>query len=143
MSLRVHNFCTKDKLSTNKYHNILMGSALFYILVSKGEEFRELAVNITKKFHYERHVSYGDFDVTKANEYNVLVDFILSNKDSLIEKWHLEEGEIEDILEGLKLYLVENFSTCSGFKRIIWIAFVVLGGLLRRIIRRNFRCQVY
>lgn len=140
MSLAVHNFCTKEKLVANRYHNLLLQNALFYIIVSKGEEFRELAVNISKKFHYERHVSYGDFETVKVNEYNVLVDFILNNKKELIEKWHLEEGEIEELLEGLKLCLIRDYSTCSGIKRYFLMLCVLLGALLQKFYRSIKKC---
>ena len=137
MSIKVHNFCTKDKLSTNRYHNILMQAAVFYITVSDDSgNFRELALNVVKKFHYERHVSYGNFDTAKANEYNVLVDFIINNKKNVIEKWHLEEGEYEDLLEGLKMCLIRYYATCSGFERLLLEAAEVFKSFVRKICRR-------
>ena len=68
MQLQVHDFYAKEKLSSNRYHNILMANALFYILVSEDGDFKEWSISIPKRYHYERSVNYGKFKVAKANE---------------------------------------------------------------------------
>lgn len=140
MSLKVHNFYTKDKLSTNRYSNVLMNNADFYILIEHEGKFRELVLQVPKKYHYERRVFYGNFQVQKANEYNVLVDYIESNKGLIIPKWHLEEGEYEDLMDGLKLCLVKGYSLCSDFERFAKVAALLCRGFIRKFVRSIKKC---
>lgn len=136
MTLKVHNFYIKDKLSTNRYHNLLMANALFYILISENGRFRELSLQVAKKFRYDRFVGYGNFSIEKADEYNVLVDFITNNKAAIKEKWHLDEGSFSDLLDGLKIVLIRNYSTCSGLHRILLELPIVIKRFIRLIVRR-------
>lgn len=137
MSLQVHDFYTKDKLSTNRYHNIMMSGAVFYILVSEGEGvFKELSLNVPKRYHYERTVNYGEFEVGKANEYNVLVDFITHNENMLTKKWHLTDEGYCELLEGLEKVLVKKYSTCCEFKKWIIFARVCLKIFVKKFSRR-------
>lgn len=140
MALKVHSFCIKDKLSTNRYHNLLMSTALFYVLISEEGRFRELSLNVSKKFHYKRFVGYGDFPIDKADEYNVLVDFILNNKGLVKEKWHLTEESLEELLEGLKLVLIKDYGTCSGFRKLMLRAPILFKKFVRDLLRRLKRC---
>ena len=137
MTLKVHDFYTKEKISTNRYHNILMQNCTFYILVSnEGNSFRELSLYITKKYHYERSVSYGKFSINKANEYNVLVDYIHNNTKALKEKWHLTDIEFEELLEGLEKILVQRYSTGSGLSRWLLFAAVCIKLFMKKFNRR-------
>ena len=140
MSLKVHNFYTKDKISTNRYHNILMQSCDFYVLVSSEGKFRELALQVPKKFHYERHASYGLFQQQKADEYNVLLDYIQTNEEAIKIKWHLEKGEYEDLVDGLKLSLIKNYSLCSDFEQFVKIAALLCVGFMRKVVRSIKKC---
>lgn len=119
MALKVLDFRIKEKLSINRYHNVVMADAYFAILINDDRGFRELAVVVPKKYHYERELKYGDFATIKVTEYNVLVDYIRSNKLLIQEKWHLTEGEIEELLLGLKLLLINNYSTCTPLRKVI------------------------
>ena len=106
-----------------------MSGATFYILVSDEEDFRELSLLVTKKYHYERSVNYGCFRVDKANEYNVLIDYIKSNEENLKERWGLSDEEFIELKEGLEKVLIERYSTgnllnkwgllCAFFLRIL------------------------
>lgn len=142
MTLKVHDFYTKEKLSTNRYHNILMSSTLFYILISDGcGEFKEFSITIPKRYHYERTVNYGDFEVGKANEYNVLIDYIKHNECALEEKWHLTNIEYHELIEGLEKVLIQRYATCCDFTKLILFAGVCLKVLVKKISRRIKKCQ--
>ena len=137
MTLQVYDFYTKDKLSTNRYHNIMMSVALFYILISDGKgTFKELSLNVPKRYHYERTVNYGEFEVGKANEYNVLVDFITHNENMLIEKWCLTSEGYCELIEGLEKVLVTRYSTCCDFKKWLMFASVCLKNFVKNLSRR-------
>ena len=140
MALQVHDFYTKEKLSTNRYHNVTMNNADFYILVSNDGKYRELSVQVTKKFHYERTVNYGDFVVSKANEFNVLVDFIKSNKALIASKWHLSNEDYTDLLEGLELALIRQHSTCSFARKCFLEAAVLFKFLIQKVYGRLKQC---
>lgn len=140
MSLKVHDFNIKDKLSTNRYSNVLMQNCDFYILVSSNGKFRELVLQVPKKFHYERHVAYSIFQQQKVDEYNVLVDYIQNNKNLIIAKWHLEEGEYEDLMDGLEIHLLRQYSICSDFERSVRIAALLCIKFLHRIVRSIKKC---
>lgn len=119
MTLKVLDFRTKDRISINRYRNVVMADACFIILVKEDEKFRELVVQIPKKYHYEKELNYGEFDVLKVTEYNVLTDYIKSNKFLIQEKWHLTEDKVEELLLELKLLLINNYSTCDSLRKII------------------------
>lgn len=140
MTLQVHDFYTKEKLSTNRYHNVTMNNADFYILVSDDGKYRELSLQVTKKFHYERTVGYGYFKINKANEFNVLVDFIKSNKALILSKWHLNNEDYLDLMEGLELALIRQHSTCSFARKCILEAKVLFKFLVQKLYRRLKQC---
>lgn len=137
MALKVYDFHTKDKLSTNKYHNILMNTCTFYILVSKNEDFKELDVVIPKRYHYEStYFNYVDFKQSKVIEYNVLYDYIRNNEKSLSDKWGLKKEEFIELKEGLRLVLIREFSTCSIPRRVILETTVLFKSFVDKILRR-------
>lgn len=140
MTLRVHDFYTKEKLRTNRYHNVTMNNTDFYILVSNKGEYKELKLQVVKKFHYERTVNYGDFDVNKANEFNVLVDFIRSNEALILSKWHLDKEGYLDLMEGLELALIKQHSTCSSIRKYFLEVGVLFKFLVQKVYRRLKRC---
>lgn len=137
MTLKVYDFHTKDKLSTNKYHNILMNSAMFFVLVSKDGKFKEFTFQIAKKYHYEpTYFNYVDFNINKVLEYNVLYDFIKNNKKLLCERWDLTEDEYIELKEGLKLVLIKEFSTCSIPRKVILETTVLFRIFINKVLRR-------
>ena len=137
MTIKVHNFYTRDKLSTNRYHNILMSSAIFYILCAKDGHYKEFSCQIPKKYHYENiFFNYVDFPQNKINEFNVLSDFIKNNKTALIEKWGLSKDEYCELKYELKLCLIKAYSTCSFPRRVILEATVLFNLFVNRILRR-------
>ena len=143
MTLKVYDFYTKDKLSTNRYHNILMNTCTFYILVSKDGGFKELDVTIPKKYNYEStYRNYVDFKQNKVIEYNVLYDYIKVNESSLSEKWNLTKDEFIELKEGLKLTLVREFSTCSVPRRVILETTVLFKMFINKILRRIVECYL-
>lgn len=137
MTLKVFDFHTKDKLSTNKYHNILMSSTTFYFLVSKNEEFKELSFQVPKRYHYEStYFNYVDFKIGKVIEYNIIYDFVKNNEELLKNKWNLTEEEYIELKEGLKLVLIREFSTCSIPRKVILETTVLFRIFINKVLRR-------
>ena len=137
MSLEVLNFYTKDKLSTNRYRNILMFGTTFYLLVKIGEDIKEFTLQVPKKYRYERICSYRDFVADKVTEYNVLVDFVKNGKELVTEKWGLSEEEYEELIEGLKSILIKDFCTCGALRKWFLSAAVRVRSFIRKLVRRN------
>ena len=136
MAVKVYDFYTKDKLSTNRYHNILMSSAVFYILLSTPKGFKELSVTIPKRYHYETtYFNYTDFVVNKVSEYNVLNDFLKNNEELLKEKWGLSKEELLEVREELKLVLVKMYSTCGFLRNALLEASVLFKVFVNRVLR--------
>ena len=140
MALKVHDFYTKEKLSTNGFHNIVMANAVFYILYSVSDKFKELSIQIPKKFHYEKEVNTKDFKTSKATEYNVLVDFIKNNVEGIREKGHLNKEEFKELLEGLYLVLLQRYCTKTLPVKYVTEAFALLKILVNRFMRRIKTC---
>lgn len=135
MTLKVLDFRTKDKMITNRYHNVMMANAYFIIFIEVCGKFKEFAVQVPKRYHYERTLGYGNFLSSKVNEYNVLVDFIRNNEAHIKDKWHLSQEELEELLDGIKLCLIQEYSTCSKFKSFLLSLPIFIAALLR-IVRR-------
>ena len=137
MSLKVYDFYTKDKISTNRYHNILMNGTLFYILVKMADTFKELDLQIPKKYHYEQtYFNYIDFSSNKVIEYNILFDFVKSNENLIKNKWGLSDEEFYDLRDGLKLALVREHSTCGFPRNVILETTVLFNFFVTRFLRR-------
>ena len=134
MALKVLDFRTREKICTNRYHNVVMANAYFVILIEEDGKFRELAVQVPKKYHYERELNYGEFAALKVNEYNVLVDFIKTNRLLIQDKWHLSEEKIEELLLNLKLCLINGYSTCSPARQFLLRLSVLWNLCVRKLI---------
>lgn len=139
MTLKLYNFYSPEKLSVNKHTNTLMANATFYLIFSKDGNFKEVTIQIPKKYHYEPvFFNYVDFSADKVNEYNVLDDFIGINQSSLKEKWSLSEEEYKQLKLGLKMTLIREYSTCSFPRKVILEARVLFDDFVNRILRRIF-----
>ena len=139
MTLKLYNFYAAEKLSINKHTNTLMSNATFYLAFSKDNEFKEVSMQIPKKYHYEPVLfNYIDFPVDKVNEYNVLDDYIGINQSSLKEKWNLSEKEYKQLKLQLMLVLIKEYSTCSFPRKVILEAHVLFNNFVNSILRRIF-----
>ena len=137
MTLKIHDFYAKDKLSTNKYYNILMNNVTFYLLCNKDGHYKEFSCQISKRYHYENiYFNYVDFPQNKIIEYNVLIDFIKNNKELLMNKWNLSEEEFEDLKYELKFALIRAYSTCSFPRKVFLEATVLFNCYINKILRR-------
>ena len=118
-----------------------MSSATFYVLVNFKGTFKEFVFQIPKKYHYETALfDYVDFATNKLLEYNVLVDYIKNNKIAIREKWNLSENEFAELIDGLKLVLIRDFSTCGLVRKIFLKTAVLLKGFVNRILRSVKKC---
>ena len=137
MAVKVYDFYAKDRVSTNKYHNILMNSTTFYILLNTPKGFKELSITIPKRYHYEiTYFNYTDFVANKVSEYNVLNDFLKNNEELLKEKWGLSKEELLEVREELKLALVRMYSTCGFPRNALLEASVLFKVFVNRVLRR-------
>ena len=137
MAVKVYDFYAKDRVSTNKYHNILMNSTTFYILLNTPKGFKELSITIPKRYHYETtYFNYTDFAANKVSEYNVLNDFLKNNEELLKEKWGLSKEELLEVREELKLALVRMYSTCGFPRNVLLEASVLFKVFVNRVLRR-------
>lgn len=137
MALKVYSYYMKEKLSTNRYHNVLMNNATFYLIVNLDGEFKEWTIQISRKYHYENSLfDYVDFSLNKVLEYNVLADYIKNNEEALKDKWGLSDDEFLDLKDGLKLTLIREFSTCSFPRKVILEAKVLFKMFVRNFVRR-------
>ena len=137
MTLKVYSFYIKEKLSVNRQTNVLINNATFYLIVSADGEFKEWSVQIPKKYHYEMtYFDFTDFTTNKALEYNVLLDYIKNNEESLKDKWGLCDEEYIELRDGLKLALIREFSTCSFPRKVILEAEVLFKMFADRFLGR-------
>lgn len=114
-----------------------MADALFYILYSKDGNYKECSIQIPKKYHYENtYYNYTDFIATKVMEYNVLFDYVKSNKDSLKEKWGLSEEDYIEIKEGLREVLIKEYFKGEILKYWTLLGTFLLKKFVRRLVRR-------
>ena len=131
MGLKVFDFYSRDKVCVVKRGHFLMNNALFYILVGKDNKFKELMVQIPKRYHFINSFNIGEFTSNKKDEYDVLADFLKYNKELLKDKWGLSESEFLDLLEGLELVLLENYSKNSGITKFLLKISVYIKWFLR------------
>ena len=135
MTLKVYNFYANKKLSTNKYFNVLMSDVTFYVIVSGAKGIRELAIHIPKKYHYEYFVEPKEYAKNKGNEYNVLIDFLYRNRKEIEDKWELNRTEYLELLEGLELCLIKDYSNANFLMKKLKEVKVLLKVLVNRFRR--------
>lgn len=140
MPVIVHDFYTRHPLNTNGLNRLVMANALFYVLATVRGKIKELKVQVPKKFHYNAILKRGNFIAHKATEYNVLVDFLKDNSDSFMEKWNLNNKEFNELLRGIYLILVSQYSVIPPFLKRILEAKAYLEVLLDKGIRRFKKC---
>ena len=126
MTLTVFDFYSKDKVSVVRRGNFLLNNSIFYILVKKGEEVKELSVTVPKRYHFINSYNAEEFRADKRDEYNVLVDFLKYNKGSLCEKWEFSELDFMSLLEGLEITFIDLYSKHGLFIKCLLKAWVVV-----------------
>ena len=124
MALTVFDFYSKDKVCVVRRGNFLLNNAIFYILIKKDGDIKELSVSVPKRYHFINAYSKEDFRADKRDEYNVLSDFLKYNKDSLRGKWELNREDFMCLLRGLEEVLIESYSNSS------WIVKLLLKGVV-------------
>ena len=134
MTIKVFDFRTTGKLSVNASCDALMQGATFIMLVDKDRQFKEFMVTIPKRYHFITLTSPANFLTGKTKEYDVLKDFILDNKSMLCDKWKLSKSEYEELLEGLWICLIEEYSKYSSFVK--WLMLFPIS--FKKFVRRTF-----
>ena len=140
MAIRVFDFRTAGKLSTNRYSGCVMSNVTFIMLVSKDHDFKEFTVSIPKRYHFITLTQPNDYTVNKAKEYDVLRDFLVDNEEMLRNKWQLNEEEYKELLEELKICLLREYSKIPGVIRELLLTPVYIKRFVRRMIGRLRIC---
>ena len=114
-----------------------MSNAVFYILCEKDGAYKELSVQVPKKYHYETtYFNYTDFPSQKVTEYNILADFIKNNRGLIQEKWNFNDDEYNQLNNELKITLIRAHSTCSFPRKVILEAIVLFKLFIKNLVRR-------
>ena len=140
MAVTVHDFYPRHPLNTNGLSRLVMANVLFYVLATVKGKVKEFKVQIPKKFHYNVLLKRGNFIAHKATEYNVLVDFLKDNADTFMEKWNLNNKEFNELLRGIYLILVSQYSVIPPFLKRILEVKVYIEVLLDNVVGRFKKC---
>lgn len=140
MAVTVHDFYPRHPLNTNGLNRLVMANVLFYVLATVKGKVKELKVQIPKKFHYNVLLKRGNFIAHKATEYNVLVDFLKDNAGTFMEKWNLNNKEFNELLRGIYLILVSQYSVIPPFLKRILEVKVYIEVLLDNVVGRFKKC---
>ena len=133
MTIRVFDFRTTGKLSTNCY-DALVNNATFVMMIDHNGAFKEFTVTIPKRYHFITLTQPREYIPNKAKEFDVLKDFIVDNKQMLCDKWKLNEREYEELLEGLQECLILEYGKFSKFMKAV---------LLFPISLKRFVCRMF
>ena len=120
MTLNVLSFYTKQKLKIQDSSTLVTG-VYFHILVEQDEKIRELVAFVPKRYSFKRTLNSPEYDQEKMKEYNVLFDFLTEARDRILPKWHISEGDLVELLLGLRLCLLS-----LSEKMPIWKNFLVV-----------------
>lgn len=125
MTLTVFDFYSKDKVSVVRRGNFLLNNTVFYILIKKGEEVKELSVNVPRRYHFINSYNAEEFRADKRDEYNVLSDFLKYNEESLCEKWGFSELDFVSLAEGLEIAFIDLYSKHGSLVKCLLKAWIV------------------
>lgn len=125
MTIRVFDFYSRDRVSVVRRGNFLMNNATFYILVKKDGEIKELSVSIPKRYHFVNSYDTEEFRADKRDEYNILIDFIKYNKESLCNKWEFSELDFTSLTEGLEIAFINLYSKHGFLIKCLLKAWIV------------------
>ena len=136
MAVKVIDFHIKDTLRVHDIQAILMKEAKFTLLVEINRKTKELVVLVPKKFHFRKRPDLvNKFKYKKLREYEVLTDYLVTNKEVIQCKWHLSSDDFTELMLGLRLCLYRNYSLQAGLKKIFMVGKGMLDLFVLRIKR--------